>query len=162
MHTLKLISINDANNKHNSHISWNLFSLWLREKFGSHLWLKLLFWKISSEFFLKLLSDSSQPGRYIVPPMEFMCVRQSDVFIVFNWTELNWTESHQFYTWHSYIPESLCCGYFIWSIQSSECGWWMARKRWSDVYVYRPTVSKWISRCRTHDTCSNDWNGRKK
>lgn len=52
------------------------------------------------------------------------------------------------------IPVSLCCGYLIWSIQSSEWGWCKARKRWSDVYVYRPTVNKWISRCRTHDTCS--------
>lgn len=56
------------------------------------------------------------------------------------------------------MPESRCCGYLICRIQSSECGWWMARKRWSDVYVYRPTVSKWISRCRTHDTWSNDCN----
>lgn len=57
-------------------------------------------------------------------------------------------------TWHSYTPESRCCGYLICSIQSSECAWCMARKRWSDVYVYRPTVSRWMSRWRTQDTCS--------
>lgn len=34
-----------------------------------------------------------------------------------------------------FIPESLCWGYLIWSIQSSECGWWMALNRWSDVYL---------------------------
>lgn len=52
------------------------------------------------------------------------------------------------------MPVSRCCGYLICSIQSSVCGWCMARNRWSDVYVYRPTVNKWISRCRTHDTCN--------
>lgn len=61
-------------------------------------------------------------------------------------------------TWHSYIPESLCCGYLIWSVQSSECGWWMALNLWSLVYVYLPTVSRCTSLCRTQDTCRDIWN----
>lgn len=55
--------------------------------------------------------------------------------------------------WHSYTPVSLFWANRIRSVHSSVCGECIASNRWSDVYVYRPTVSRWMSRCRTHDTC---------
>lgn len=73
--------------------------------------------------------------------------------MTFSW--IKWLTCGVVETWHSYIPESLCCGYLICNIQSPKCGWWIALNRWSDVYVYRPTVSRWISRCRIQDTCNN-------
>lgn len=56
--------------------------------------------------------------------------------------------------WHSYIPESFFCGYFILNDQFSECGSWIASNRWSLVYVYLPAVRRCMSRCRIQDT----WN----
>lgn len=58
-------------------------------------------------------------------------------------------------TWHSYVPESLRCGYRISRVQSSVCGEWMAENLWSDVYVNLSTVSRWMPRCLIHDTCNN-------
>lgn len=51
-------------------------------------------------------------------------------------------------------PESFRWAYRIRSVHSSACGECIASNRWSEVYVYRPTVSKWMSRWRTQDTCN--------
>ena len=67
-----------------------------------------------------------------------------------NWLRWGWVE-----TWHSYNPASRLWVNLIWRVQSSEGRVRTMLNRWSDAYVYRPTVRMCTSRWRTQETYSS-------